>query len=90
MIKNFEKNILNKLLDKYEKYEPAKKDTLKQYIRERVGNNLEYDDATGQFIVRNDTHLKLLLYGIQQRFYQPPLEEEVHVATATTEISKIL
>ena len=81
---------ITSILDKYEKYEPAKKNTLKQYIRERVGNNLEYDDATGQFIVRNDNHLKLLLYGIQQRFYQPPLEEEVHVATATTEISKIL
>lgn len=81
---------ITSILAKYENYEPDKKNTIKQYIREKVGNNLEYDEDAGQFVVKNDKHLKLLLYGIQQRFYQPPLEKEVQIATATTGISNIL
>lgn len=53
------------IIAKYENYEPDKKNTIKQYIREKVGNNLEYDEDAGQFVVKNDKHLKLLLYGIQ-------------------------
>ena len=77
-------------MKKYQNYDQVKKNTLHQYIRDNVGNNLVFDQADGKFVIKNDTDLKLLLYGIQQRFYQPPLETEVQVATATTELSKII
>lgn len=81
---------ITSILAKYNDYEPDKKRTLRRYIKEKVGENLVFDEATGKFQVNNDTQLRLLLYGIQQRFYQPPLDEEVQVATATTGISKLL
>lgn len=81
---------ITSILAKYNAYEPAKKATLRQYIREKVGENLPFDEATNKFTVANDVQLRLLLYGVQQRFYQPPLEDEVQVATSTTGISKLL
>lgn len=81
---------ITSILAKYQNYDRAKKNTLHQYIREKVGNNLEFDANDGKFVIKNDTDLKLLLYGIQQRFYQPPLEEEVQVATSTTGLSSII
>lgn len=81
---------ITSILTKYNQYDPEKKDTLRQYIKEKVGDNLQFDENTGKFRVSNDTQLRLLLYGIQQRFYLPPLEEEVQVATATTSLSNIL
>lgn len=81
---------ITSILKKYQNYDQVKKNTLHQYIRDNVGENLVFDQADGKFVIKNDTDLKLLLYGIQQRFYQPPLEKEVQVATATTELSKII
>ncbi len=75
---------------KYNEYPQDKKEILKSYIRGKVGGNLPFDEATGKFVVNNDTQLRLLLYGIQQRLYQQPLEEETQVATASTGLSKIL
>ena len=81
---------ITSILTKYNQYEQDKKRTLKNYIKDTVGENLPYDEATGKFAVSNDSQLRLLLYGIQQRFYQPPLDEEVQVATATTGLSKLI
>lgn len=81
---------ITSILAKYNQYEPDKKNTLRQYIKDKVGGNLRFDEGTQKFIVGNDSQLRLLLYGIQQRFYQPPLENEVQVATATTSLSNIL
>lgn len=81
---------ITSIFKKYNNYDADNRETLKQYIREKVGQNLQFDEDAGKFIITNDTQLRLLLYGIQQRFYQPPLEEEVQVATATTGLSKLL
>ena len=81
---------ITSILAKYQNYEKDKKKKLHQYIREKVGNNLVFDEKDSKFLIKNDTDLKLLLYGIQQRFYQPPLEEEVQVATSTTGLSSII
>ncbi len=81
---------ITSILAKYNEYPLDKKRTLKQYIRDKVGHNLQYDEATEKFVVNNDTQLRLLLYGMQQRLYQQPLEEEVQVATASTGLSRIL
>ncbi len=81
---------ITSILSKYEQYGQEEKATLRQYIRDSVGNSLVFNEETQKFMIKSDTHLKLLLYGMQQRFYQPPLEVEVQVATSNTGISKIL
>lgn len=80
---------ISSILNKYSQYDLGKKNMLRDYIKGIVGDKLRYNESTKKFVVENDLQLKILLYGIQQRFYQPPLEEEVQVATATTSLSKI-
>lgn len=81
---------ITSILTKYEAYTPNEKATLKEYIKKSVGANLDFDDNAKKFVVNTDTQLRLLLYGIQQRFYMPPLEDEVQVATSSTRISNVL
>lgn len=81
---------ITSVLAKYESYNSKEKATLREYIKKSVGDNLGFDDKAGKFLVNTDTQLRLLLYGIQQRFYMPPLEDEVQVATSSTGISKVL
>ena len=81
---------ITSILTKYEAYTPDEKATLKEYIKKSVGANLDFDDNAKKFVVNTDTQLRLLLYGIQQRFYMPPLEDEVQVATSSTGISNVL
>lgn len=81
---------ITSILTKYEAYTPNEKATLKEYIKKSVGANLDFDDNAKKFVVNTDTQLRLLLYGIQQRFYMPPLEDEVQVATSSTGISNVL
>ena len=72
----------------YNGYNDEQKGTLKEYIFRNLGNSLEFQDD--RFLIRNDAQLRLLLLGMQQRFYQPPLSEEVQVATSTTKLSNLL
>lgn len=81
---------ITSILKKIEQYNEIEKSTLRKYIREKVGNNLEYDTKTERFVIKNDKQLKILLYGIQQRYYQTPFEKEVQVATSKTDLSKLL
>ena len=81
---------ITSILAKYEAYSSNEKATLREYIKKSVGGNLDFDDKAGKFLVNTDTQLRLLLYGIQQRFYMPPLEDEVQVATSSTGISNVL
>lgn len=81
---------ITSVLAKYETYNSKEKATLREYIKKSVGGNLVFDDKVGKFLVNTDTQLRLLLYGIQQRFYMPPLEDEVQVATSSTGISKVV
>lgn len=81
---------ITSILAKYNQYREDQKDQLRDYIKEKVGNNLPYDEESKKFVIANDTQLRLLLFGVQQRFYQPPLENEVQVATATTKLSSLL
>lgn len=81
---------ITSILTKYEAYTLKEKATLREYIKKSVGANLDFDDKAKKFVVNTDTQLRLLLYGIQQRFYMPPLEDEVQVATSSTGISNVL
>ena len=80
------------VLTLYNNYSDEQKITLKNYIKQKVGYNIEYDEIAHKFKIGNDKQLRLLLYGIQQRFYLPPLAEEgdVKVATNTTSISNLM
>lgn len=80
---------ITSILNIYNGYSADEKRTLKEYIHDNVGDALAYTDE-GKFEIETDTQLRLLLLGIQQRFYVPPLQEEVQVATNTTKLSNLL
>lgn len=79
---------INSIIRQYNNYTEAQKDTLKDYIHDKVGDNLTLNG--NKFVVSTDKDLRLLLYGIQQRFYVPPLSGETQVATNTTNINSLL
>ena len=80
------------ILSIYNGYSVEQRNTLKNYIKDKVGVNIEYDEELNKFKIIDDRQLRLLLYGIQQRFYIPPLAEDgdVKVATNTTSISNLM
>lgn len=80
---------ITSILSIYNGYNTEEKQILKEYIHEKVRDALDYTDE-GKFEIRTDTQLRLLLLGIQRRFYVPPLQEEVQVATNTTKLSNLL
>lgn len=73
----------------YNAYTNIQKDELKSYISQYSNGELEYNEQDKKFIIRNDTELRLLLFGMQMRFYKQPLSEEVQVATSTTSIRNL-
>ena len=73
----------------YNAYTNIQKDELKSYISQYSNGDLEYNEQDKKFIIRNDTELRLLLFGMQMRFYKQPLSEEVQVATSTTSIRNL-
>lgn len=80
---------ITSILNIYKGYNADEKQILKEYIHEKIGEALTYTDE-GKFTIRTDTQLRLLLLGVQRRFYIPPLQDEVQVATNTTKLSNLL
>lgn len=80
---------ITSILNIYNGYSADEKQILKKYIHEKAGEALTYTDE-GKFAISTDTQLRLLLLGVQRRFYIPPLQEEVQVATNTTKLSNLL
>jgi hypothetical protein len=80
-----------KVMSVYSNYTNEQKDCLRNYINNSLPNQLAYDSQSGKFTISDDKQLRLLLYGIQMRFYATPLNpDEVQVATNTTSISNIM
>jgi hypothetical protein len=52
------------------------------YIDEYCGAKLKLDKETNKFEVSTDDDLKLLLYGIEQRFYTTPIGQERRLANS--------
>ena len=73
----------------YNAYSLEQKTALKEYINISCGEDLEYDPNRKIFKIGDDRALRLLLYGMQMRFYKQPLNQEVQVATSTTSINKL-
>lgn len=73
----------------YNTYSDNQKEELKTYICKISNGNLEYNEHEKKFNINNDIDLRLLLFGIQMRFYKQPLNDEVQVATSTTSIRNL-
>lgn len=81
---------ISSILNIYNTYSSEDKQTLRDYIRNSVRGDLNYTED-GKFEIESDKQLRLLLLGIQQRFYNQPLQQdEVQVATNTTKLSNLL
>lgn len=63
--------------------EEEREDVLK-YIQDYCNNKntLMYDEKTRKFCIENDTQLKYLIYGIEQRFFQTLVGKEKRVANS--------
>ncbi len=58
------------------------KKNLLPYINGYCEDTFEFDPESGEFSVSNDNELKLLLYGIEQRFYTTPFGKEKRLANS--------
>ena len=58
------------------------KNSIVEYIKEYCSEKVPYDEETGSFSVNNDRDLKLIIYGIEQRFYTTPLKPERRLANS--------
>lgn len=59
---------------------------LPDYISEYCGERLPFDQGAGKFQISSDEDLKLLLYGIEQRFYTTPFGKEKRLANSVQRI----
>lgn len=75
---------INEVLNEYNSYNEEQKSELWDYIRKYTNGELLFDDS--KFIINSDADLRLLLFGMSKRLYQPPLTNDVQVATSTTSI----
>ena len=73
----------------YNTYSEIQKEELKNYICQYSNGDLEYNEQERKFKINDDTDLRLLLFGMQMRFYKQPLNDEVQVATSTTSIRNL-
>lgn len=73
----------------YNTYSDVQKEELKRYISEFSNGDLEYNEHERKFKINDDIDLRLLLFGMQMRFYKQPLSDEVQVATSTTSIRNL-
>ena len=80
---------IKSVIDIYESYDTAKKNSLKIYISNSIGNRLQYNMHTKKFKIETDNQLRLLLFGIQKRFYKALFETETKVATSVAKLSDI-
>lgn len=70
-------------MDTLKKFKPADKRTIFSYIKDYC-KDLVFDDKAENFTIETEEHLKLLLYGIEQRYYTTPLGGEKRLANSIT------
>lgn len=58
------------------------KTTMLSYIDEYCKEKLKFDQGSQKFSISTDNDLKLLLYGIEQRFYTTPFGQERRLANS--------
>jgi hypothetical protein len=63
------------------------KNKLPSYIKDYCGQTLTFNDEEKKFQISSDNDLKMLLYGIEQRFYTTPFGHEKRLANSVQPIS---
>lgn len=56
------------------------------YIKEYGGESLQFDEGSGQFLVQTDDELKMLAFGIEQRFYTTRVRSERRLANSVVKL----
>ncbi|HIF9273844.1 TPA: ATP F0F1 synthase synthase [Photobacterium damselae] len=69
-------------MDTLNTLEPEQRTQMLTYIDAYCDEKLKYDKTSGKFEINTDDELKLLLYGIEQRFYTTPLSKERRLANS--------
>lgn len=69
-------------MDSLAKMSPQDKVGILAYIGDYCDQNLKFNQATQQFEISTDDELKLLLYGIEQRFYTTLFGQERRLANS--------
>jgi len=73
-------------LDTLDKMSPQHKIDMLDYVDEYCKGKLNYDRELGVFEVSSDEDLKLLLYGVEQRFYTTPFGQEKRLANSVQRV----
>jgi len=63
------------------------RDNMLSYINDYCQKELTLDTDTGKFSISKDNELKLLLYGIEQRFYTTPFSKEKRLANSVQAVA---
>lgn len=67
--------------------QPVEKDQMFSYINDYCAQTLEYDNTEKKFKIENDNQLKMLLYGIEERFYTTLRGQEKRLANSVQALS---
>lgn len=62
------------------------KNTIYSYIKDYCSKELSFDEEKSKFNVKNENDLKLLLWGIEQRYYTTPVGNERRVANSVSKV----
>jgi hypothetical protein len=73
-------------MDSLAKMSPQDKVGILAYIGDYCDQSLKFNEATQQFEISTDDELKLLLYGIEQRFYTTQFGQERRLANSVQPI----
>lgn len=57
------------------------------YIKSYCHDSLKFDEENDKFKIESDVDLKLLLYGIEQRFYTTPIGSEKRLANSVEKLT---
>jgi hypothetical protein len=72
-------------MDTFKKFDKKQKKSIYKYIKNYCVD-LEFSEKDKNFNVGNEEDLKLLLYGIEQRYYTTPIGDEKRLANSVTVI----
>lgn len=84
-VKNANRKRIAMAMDTFNAFSPIQKKSIYNYIKEYCGT-LEYSDENKNFDIGSEENLKLLMYGIEQRYYTTPIGDEKRVANSVTTI----
>lgn len=83
------RNKIVQVLNEYNGLQENDKQTVLDYVATMTNGKIQRDANTGAFLTPDDNALRAVLYGLQMRFYQTPLSQEVQVATSTTRMASL-